>query len=224
MTTQVLPPQTCLYRHRHAQSYLAFVMQGAYGEFGDRGSWRIEEGMIVAHSSLESHRNVIGHAGATIVNIDTPFMLALPAVFLMSDFDEALRHARHRDFVGFLARNPVKPVPRIEADWQDILAKRLRGTEPCRLAEWASDNNLAAATVSRGFRAKFGISPERYRVEVRAARAVSLLAETRMSSVDIADASGFSDQSHMCRDIKQLYGVTPIAIRTSNRFKTVRID
>ncbi len=90
-----------------------------------------------------------------------------------------------------------------------------------RLAEWAATTGLAPATVSRGFRAAFGVPPARYRAEARARRAFAALSSGDDPLVEIALACGFADQAHFSRAIVALTGFAPTAWRrTSNPFKT----
>jgi AraC-like DNA-binding protein len=63
-------------------------------------------------------------------------------------------------------------------------------------------------TLARHFRASFGTSPYNYLVMRRLDRARSLLATDR-GLVDIACACGFADQSHMTRQFRRAYGMTP---------------
>jgi AraC-like DNA-binding protein len=63
-------------------------------------------------------------------------------------------------------------------------------------------------TVAREFRAVLGTSPHRYLVGRRLARARALImAGTGLA--DAAAAAGFVDQSHLTRQFKARYGVTP---------------
>ncbi|MGF6726497.1 AraC-like DNA-binding protein [Paraburkholderia sp. GAS41] len=62
--------------------------------------------------------------------------------------------------------------------------------------------------LARQFRAAFGTSPGRYRTH----RQLDLLRRSVKSGASLADAAfeaGFSDQSHMSRQFKRAYGLTP---------------
>jgi AraC-like DNA-binding protein len=63
-------------------------------------------------------------------------------------------------------------------------------------------------TIARHFRRAYGTSPDRYRTMRRlelARRAI----QAGMPLVDAAAAAGFADQSHMTRQFKRAYGLTP---------------
>ena len=59
------------------------------------------------------------------------------------------------------------------------------------------------------FRAAVGISPHRYIVRRRLQEARALLGAGRGSLAEISAACGFTDQSHLSRWIRRVYGATP---------------
>lgn len=63
-------------------------------------------------------------------------------------------------------------------------------------------------TLARGFRAAFGTSPSRFRVMRQLDRARRLIA-LGVSLSEAALAAGFADQSHLSRQFKRAYGLTP---------------
>lgn len=68
--------------------------------------------------------------------------------------------------------------------------------------------NLDRFTLARQFRAAFGTSPHRYLV-MRRLDQVRLRLANGGSLVEAAMLCGFADQSHMTRQFKQAYGVSP---------------
>ena len=68
---------------------------------------------------------------------------------------------------------------------------------------------LAAESVSRGFRRAYGVSPRRYRLEVRARRALGLIEDGRQGLAAIAQDCGFADQPHLTRTLSAITGRTP---------------
>jgi AraC family transcriptional regulator len=61
----------------------------------------------------------------------------------------------------------------------------------------------------RLFRRSTGLSPYQYVIKVRLKHAIALLHLTRLSIAEVAVRSGFADQSHLCRWVRRMYGVTP---------------
>jgi AraC family transcriptional regulator len=67
--------------------------------------------------------------------------------------------------------------------------------------------------VARTFRKFVGESPARYLMRVRIRAAMENLANSEVSVSEIALLTGFSDQSHLTRAMKQYTGMTPAAFR-----------
>ena len=71
--------------------------------------------------------------------------------------------------------------------------------------------------LSRTFRASTGVTLHRYLTRARVDRVKELLLDSDQSLAVIADATGFSDQSHMTRAFKRFAGTTPRLFRRSWR-------
>ena len=59
------------------------------------------------------------------------------------------------------------------------------------------------------FKQTEGMSPHRYVLQYRVRRTQQLLTSTQMSLAEIADAAGFSNQSHCIQYFREIVGVTP---------------
>jgi AraC-like DNA-binding protein len=143
--------------------------------------------------------------------------LALPAwtepdaaVMQIRDAEAVVKMAERdpADAVAFLLATAT-PAPVRSADWPDQLARALAFDPHLRLQDWARQHHLADATVSRGFRQVFGLSPSAYRVQVRARIAWRKASSGRDSLSAIATDSGFYDQAHMTRTVRAITGQTP---------------
>jgi len=208
-------------RHRHARAYAALVLGGDYVEAGDAGRRRVSAGEVVLHDGFEAHANQFGAHGATVLNLPLPDNWRSPAAFMRVADPDAVVRAAERDPAAAVAAltGQLEPLPSQTGDWPDRLADALRTGALLSLGDWAEQHRLAAATVSRGFRQAFGVSPVRYRAETRALAAWRSLA-LDASLADLAAETGFADQAHMTRAIVALTGRPPGAWRRSNRFKT----
>ena len=212
---------TTMRRHRHAIGYVAVVLAGGYLESGDAGRRRVGPGDALVHRPFEGHLDQIGPRGAVVVNLPLPASRALPDAFRVVDADAVARAAESDLAAAADLLAPDAGAAAALDDWPDRLAALLRLRSNVQLAEWAAAAGLAPATVSRGFRAAFGVSPARYRAEARARRAFAALSTSDHPLVEIALACKFADQAHFSRAIVALTGLAPTAWRrTSNPFKT----
>ena len=199
-------------RHHHEGAYAALILSGGYLEAGDKGRIRTGPGAVVFHAAFEGHCNRIAGSGADILNLtlsDTPqFSLGV-----CSDPDTVARLAERdtSEAVEWLLSTTVATIaPAI--DWPDQLAADIRSDAVGRLDWWAADHGLSASEVSRGFSAAYGVSPKRFRLELRAARAARVIKNgSRLS--DAAFAAGFADQPHMTRTIGAMFGRSPRQIQ-----------
>jgi AraC family transcriptional regulator len=71
---------------------------------------------------------------------------------------------------------------------------------------------------SRSFARATGHSPHRYVMLARVERAAALLRGSSLSLAEIAFQTGFADQSHMARHVRQRHGISPKALRLVGAF------
>lgn len=209
-------------RHRHRAAYAALVLSGGYEEAGDGGRRRVEPGDVLLHDGFEAHLDRMGARGAETLNLPLP-----------PEWTSAFRHGRLADAdavaraaersstqAAELLLAAVTPTPCGPGDWPDLLATALSADASVRLGDWARAHGLAAATVSRGFAAVYGVTPSTFRAQACARRAWRLLTAEAFPLAAVAQEAGFADQAHMTRAVAALTGATPSAWRRSNRFKT----
>jgi AraC-like DNA-binding protein len=207
-------------RHRHRHGYIAVVLSGNYEEAGLAGRFTLQAGDVVVHQLFDAHLNHVSRSGADVLNLPLPPDARLPAAFRICDVDAIARLAEHDMQVAAMALAPLTEIG-VAEDWPDLLASAISEGSNCKLGAWAERHGFAAETLSRGFRKAYGITPARFRFEVRAHRALRLIQESRMPLAAVAADSGFSDQPHLTRAIVQLTG-RPAGYwrRRSNLFKT----
>jgi AraC-like DNA-binding protein len=197
-------------RHRHRRAYAAIILAGGYEEAGDAGRWRVSAGDVLIHEGLEAHQDHIGARGCTLINLDMARDLPVHGVFHVADPDSVARFAeRDRgDALACLLVQELVPVPPLD-DWPDRLARDLAVGEIGSLGAWAETMGLAAESVSRGFRRCYGVAPSRFRMELRARRALALIRAGGQGLAAIAQECGFADQPHLTRTLGALTGRTP---------------
>jgi len=208
-------------RHRHASGYMTLVVAGGYDEAGDVGRFRVRPGDLLVHRPFEAHCNAFSRRSAEVINlplVDLPHLASLNRV---ADPDLIARLAeRDPAAAARVAAAGAAPLAG-EDDWPDALAAELRGRPDLfRIGLWARQRGLAPASVSRGFRRLFGITPERYRAEARARLAWTCIVRTAQPLAAIACDLGFADQPHMTRCVRAVTGQPPA--RWRDRVKCVQ--
>jgi AraC family transcriptional regulator len=119
------------------------------------------------------------------------------------------------DFVGaVVARHTSQPKrPRGGRLGRDVL-QRLRDhvlanlDEPIGVGTLANIAGRSPFHFTRVFAQSVGMTPHRYVVHLRLQRAIELVREGRLSLAEIAASTGFSDQSHLSRWVRRVYGVS----------------
>lgn len=208
-------------RHRHGHAYAALVLAGGYAEAGDNGRRLAQAGDVILHDVFEAHANRFDHRGAVVLNLPLAVLPDTPCAFMRIADPDAVARLAERDTRAARAClfDQLAPAPAQPGDWRDTLARALRESPDLVLGDWATETGLDPATVSRGFRDAFDVSPVRYRAEARARAAWRRLSEGGPLA-DLAAETGFADQAHMTRAIVALTGLAPGAWRRSNAFKT----
>jgi AraC family transcriptional regulator len=69
----------------------------------------------------------------------------------------------------------------------------------------------------RIFRRSVGMSPYQYVIRLRLRQALRLMKRAEIPLAEVAAATGFVDQSHLCRWIKRIYGTSPAQLLGSAR-------
>jgi AraC-like DNA-binding protein len=189
---------------------MAVVLEGGYVEAGDAGRRSVRPGDIVLHRRFEAHTNEVSHSGATILNLGLASYAGALTFAHVADCDGIVRESqRDARSAAQLALELATPLDCQIIDWPDQLAYDLRTNDRFSLEEWAGDHGLAPATVSRGFRRVFGVTPKRYRLEIRAHCALRQLASSNALLREIAFDAGFADQAHMSRTVRAVSGRPP---------------
>lgn len=204
-----------LARHRHAEAYVAVVLEGTYLEAGDGGRVRAGPGTVIAHEALSAHRDDFGAAGAVVLNL--PGVEGIAGAGTISDVD-ALARVAERDTAeaAFLLSSAFRPGAESPGDWPDRLAAALAADPDLGIGDWAEAAGLDPASVSRGFSRAYGITPKRFRLEARVRRAARALPCWNWSIAALAAEHGFADQAHFARAIRALTGTTPQALRAKS--------
>lgn len=80
---------------------------------------------------------------------------------------------------------------------------------PLRMEEVAEDVGMSYSHFRRAFRARTGLSPKQYHLQLRLRKAQELLADSAMSVKEIADALAYDSPFHLSADFKARTGLSP---------------
>lgn len=151
-----------------------------------------------------------------VVSNDRRLAAAITPAF--DDFNLPLEDL-HRDQIilnladALAAADPSAPRRKVSArHWRavglakDLIEANVEGGVTS--AELEAATGLTRYDVARHFRACLGTSPYRYLIMRRLDLARSLIRQG-MPLVEAALSSGFADQSHMTRQFKKVYGISP---------------
>ena len=227
----VMPARMRMAGHAHDQPHLCVVLGGAFDESGTT----MTRGMLRLSPAGDTHDIQFLSAGARC------FLLTFNAT-LSNDapIPQARRFldaARVLPFVERLRQPDERTIAGDELLVLEILARAAlpdnaarRGTPPSWLVRvraalddqpfappstemLAIDAERHAVYVARAFRAWYGCSLASYARLLRLDRAIRMTIETTEPLSRIAAHTGFADQSHLHRAIRQRTGLTPRALR-----------
>lgn len=206
-------PGRVFHRHHHLGGYAALLIEGSCEEAGDCGRFRLRPGDVLFHRPFEAHQDHVGSAGARFINFLLPEAAQLTFGHV-DDLDIIIRtYERDPHEAATLLLEQLRVRYDGEKDWPDLLARRLAAPPLFRLDEWAAAYGLHPNSLSRSFKAAYGVTPKRYRFEQAVGRAARRLRQSSDPLSMIAAECGFADQAHMTRAIAELFAVTPRMLR-----------
>ena len=203
-------------RHRHAEPYLAIVVEGGYLEGGDSGRLEARPGDVLLHAAFDAHRDAFMPRGATVLNLPLPpgtqsgFGRIEDVDAIVRLFERDAWQASSEALAGLSSRDALL------GDWPDLLATALGSDPDLLIGDWAECVGLDPASVSRGFGRAYGVSPKRFRLEAKARHAVRRLPYWQGSLAALAAELGFADQAHMSRAVAAMTGHAPARFRAKS--------
>jgi AraC-like DNA-binding protein len=141
----------------------------------------------------------------------------IPDLWCLWDLDEELDSLNSLRLLELAARLLVGASGNRVISPSTIPLERLDRVRQCLLeadrsqfsvAELETISGLDRWTLARQFRAAFGTSPSRFRIQ----RQLDLFRRLALDGMGLAESAveaGFADQSHMSRHFKRTYGLTP---------------
>ncbi len=208
-----IAPGTVLGRTHSADSALLLMVDGQLDLTSYRGRERLERGMLAIRPTFDCRMLQAGAGGATWLQLPWYGDWSLGATYRIADVDGLLLRVGH-DLAGALAEagrimacTPAQPPLRLH--WIDDLKNAILADPHLGIADWSRIHRVSREGAARAFRAAYGVSPARFRLELRARRAWVRIVSGREPLSLIALETGFADQSHMTRAVGWLTGRSP---------------
>jgi AraC-like DNA-binding protein len=207
-------------RHIHREGYANVLLASTFTEAGFAGRSRVTPGMALLHGPFDCHANIEGSGRRpTIIRLPWRGPFAEGA-YRVRDPDLLARLAEHDPWEAEVALiEMIEPIEGRAVAWVDELADALKSGLTLELSDWAEQHSLNPASVSRGFRDAYGVSPQRFRLEARARLAWRRVMKENVSLTRIAYDCNFSDLAHMSRSVASLTGASPTLWRKSRTVK-----
>ncbi|MBO3458655.1 response regulator [Aetokthonos hydrillicola Thurmond2011] len=120
--------------------------------------------------------------------------------------------------------NPVSIFPQCPKLSQVFSFVEANYHQPIGLNEVANAVGYSPAYLTDLVRRETGKSLYRWIIERRVTAAHSLLLETKQKIEHIADAVGYNDAKYFSRIFRQIYGMSPQALRNKNKLKTASTE
>lgn len=210
--------------HEHDCAQASFLLTGGFKEDGDGLAATPVTGMQGYKPAGASHRCQFGRDGALILSVnfregvdpDLPFLgfargggdrRSLLALLLA-------QAASTQDVVDdLLATLDMGETRGARPGWLRRAAEQFADDPLSEVGDVAAAHGIHRVQLSRAFQRHFGVSPSRYRLHCKAARAVRLMVEDGEAPASAAVAAGFADQAHFTRTAKSLAGIGPGRLR-----------
>lgn len=230
--------------HIHESACLSLVLTGRFLEKHQR-EYSADRGTILVKPPGEAHSCLIGETGSRLVFLEYDYSTLetlLPAhpfddflcqrsekasmlglrieqeMALGDDFSMLALHGLSLEIVASVARahdRPSKSPPLWLARVRELLHERV--FEAPTGKELAAEAGVHPSTLSRAFRAHYGVCMAEYARQIRLEWVSRQLVESNRSLAMIAQAAGFTDQSHLTRWFRRFSGMPPGEFRRRSR-------
>lgn len=229
MNLRQYPPALRQLRHSHDVASVTLVRWGEVLETSAAGTVHATAGTVLIKPAGFAHEDVYGPAGAAVMSIDAPdglpYRWIAHGVVVRTMFRLLLGEVRIDDAVSEIAA-AMDGEPREAGSRAARAAAEALDAHACdgiSIAAIAAMLSVHPVALARSFRRRFGCTMTRYAMRVRLRRAAHLLASGSAPIAGVAIESGFADQSHLCRAMREAFGLTPRAFRDAARFDPFKI-
>lgn len=212
-------------RHEHGAAQATFLLTGSFEEKADGGDAEPTGHVYGFKPAGARHACRFGRDGALILSVNfrcdvdpgIDFHAYAPSqceMGLVSHllFNDCLAPEEAVDdlIAGIGSKaNPHRDVP----TWLRQVAEQFAEEPLVEVGVVAAGHGIHRVQLSRAFQRHLGVSPSRYRLHCKAARAVRLMIEEGEAPAMAAAGAGFADQAHLTRTVRNLSGLAPARLR-----------
>lgn len=201
--------------HRHDEPRLVVFLAGEMEEGSFEGTRAFRRGEFVFRPAFFAHADMAKSEGAAYAHLRVSANAARKWIGRHGWCAGTGSVDLERALCGDAVLAQAKPDPYgTAAPGSDMqrAAAMLAAETPVALSEVAALLRLRPHELTRRFSRAHGLSPMTYRRQARLQRAIRMIAEAAGCLSDIAQAAGYSDQSHLCHEVRRETGRTPRAL------------
>ncbi len=238
------PRGLSLGRHKHANAYLSYILEGSYTESYRSNSACCSAGTLRFLPAGEVHSNLYDEgARCLLIELQPETLNRVRGETHVFDGPGEISSSQtaslaRRLYAEFRKRDTAA-VLAIEGLVLELLAEGVRAGDPAsrmapkwlrgakdmihsRFLDVPSLTEIARAVgvhpvhLSREFHRYFQVTVGEYMRKLRTDHASHLLSDSDMPLAEIADVCGFADQSHFSSTFKRTVGLTPARFRELN--------
>lgn len=221
--------------HEHEAAFFTMLLRGSYSERAGRAEFRYRPLTVVFHPASLAHFDEVEAEESRLLSLEVSARffeehdLARPPLALQA-------MSASRLLLSLYAETRVREVSPLDVEstaielladasktraideqsmprWLTRVIDRLHdeADERTRIGDLARDAGVHPVHLTRVFRLRLGLTPGAYVQRLRLERAVANIGNGA-SLAEVAQASGFADQSHFCRSVRDALGLTPRAL------------
>lgn len=217
-------------QHAHEAALFTMLLRGEYRERAGNRDLIYDPLTVVFHPPSHEHRDEIGAGRSVIVGVEvardvfTEYDLAVPRLARQSFAASRMLLALYMracngtltpldvestvvELIGDAAKMP-RTDEHTAPPWLARVMEMLDALPPSiRVGDLAREANVHPVHFTRVFRKHAGVAPAEYLQQRRVRAALRILGAQPLN--EVALASGFADQSHLCRAMRSAFGETP---------------
>ena len=225
-----LKPNAVLELHRHSAAHVILFLTGCVHESDIAGCSTYSAGDILFRPPFSLHANFSADAASAYIRCPISWdrfqkllsefgWRSMRGAFPQSDFDlvDLIHNPDAGDVLADYLTEPVDatlPKHKCRDEMEDLAIELRRSPlNSIEFKQYAKQMGMEPFELTRRFKRRYGISPCRFRSEIKIQNALNLLVAHSRGLKMIAADCGYADQSHLSREISKATSFTPAQLR-----------